>query len=457
MREHVRAHHSGPDPKCHGSMTPYLCKVCGDSYATSDEIVAHIVQHCDDNTALRRQPQSGPRKYKRRRKVKAHETSTVPRVSESYDMLEGPSDSDDNTKRKLGKKSKEHVTERYQNILKSLDSSVQSMNSIVSNSKVNAKSKLTKKKMKREEKKVEPPVSTPLGRSKMIHTQKTRVPVEVGCEGVKKGQKTKTMITRTPKVMASEHKLGIFPGGERNRPRTKNVSYHIETKSQIIPATFAKSKESERIFAATRSEEQDDKQTEESDHESSIDESHPSAMTIVKTEPGLLRNQNHANNNGNIKMEEQKSTPKRKPVAKRGRRQKQVVVKIEPREEIVEITHNVNEDIIDTGPLTEQIVDGNTMEVAFEANVVSTEESILPDLEKSNHDEELGKENLKINVKLESTPQRMLAAHNLIAPPEEVAETIIPDALETLEHTCEMCSAVFPSHAELLVHVPIHI
>lgn len=258
LREHVRAHHSGPDPKCHGSMTPYLCKVCGDSYGTSEEIVAHIVQHCDDNTALRRQPQIGPRKYKRRRKLKPHEPSVVslPVVkclpNENYNLLEHASDSDDNTKRKLGRKNKQqhrtNVEEGYQNVLKSFESSLQNINSIVSNTKLKpAKTKVGKKNARNktatsDDKKSETQTSGGPGRPKMIHTQKTRVPVEIGSDGVKKGQKTKTMVTRTPKVMP-DSKAGGFPGGERNRPRTKNVSYHVEGRLQMAPATFPKQKD----------------------------------------------------------------------------------------------------------------------------------------------------------------------------------------------------------------------
>lgn len=256
--------------------------MCGDAYATSEEIVAHIVQHCDDNTALRRQPQTGPRKYKRRRKLKPHESSNMLRMSEQYDMMEGGSDSDDNTKRKLGRKNKQHrsnVEEGYQNVLKSFESSLQNINSIVSNSKLNpGKSKLSKKKLRKEEKKSEAQSSCQPGRPKMIHTQKTRVPVEIGSDGVKKGQKTKTMVTRTPKVMPNEHKLGIFPGGERNRPRTKNVSYHIEGKLQPTPATFPKTKE--EIPSPM----------------------HQLPLPNIKLEPGIQRtaSNNHRSNNGNI-------------------------------------------------------------------------------------------------------------------------------------------------------------
>lgn len=444
-------------------MTPYLCKVCGETYATSDEIVVHIIQHCDENTALRRQPQSGPRKYKRRRKVKSHDTS---RVSDNYDLIDNPSDSDDNTKRKTPRKKQQQpqqqqqhqqqqqqqqqrstIEEGYENVLKTFESSMQNINSLVTNSK-SPKAKVTKKKIKREDKKLDSPITAQLGRSKMIHTQKTRVPVDIGCEGVKKGQKTKTMITRTPKLITEGHKLGIFPGGERNRPRTKNVSYHVENKSQIVPATFGKkNNEDDNVEGNVSSPEIPI----DEELETSIEE--PNENVNVKLEPGL-RNQNGV---------EEKMMKKK--VIKRGRRPRHIVIKQEPREELIdEMIHETDlerrrelETTID-----EEIVDGNAMEVAFEANVVSTEESILPDLDKENNhnDEEdnnqLGK-NVKVNVKVESTPQRVVAAHNLIAPSDEAAETIIPDSLESLEHTCEMCSAVFPSHAELLVHVPIHI
>lgn len=55
------------------SMTPYCCSVCSDMFAASKDLILHLIQHCDLNTALKRQPQVGPRKYKRRRKLKPHE------------------------------------------------------------------------------------------------------------------------------------------------------------------------------------------------------------------------------------------------------------------------------------------------------------------------------------------------------------------------------------------------
>lgn len=446
LREHVRAHHSGPDPKCVGSITPYLCKVCGESYGTSEEIVAHIVQHCDDNTALKRQPQTGPRKYKRRRRLKPHESNTVFRRNELFDILqETGSDSEDNTKRKLGRKNKQHrsnVEEGYQNVLKSFESSLQNINSIVSNSKLNpAKSKLSKKKMRKEDKKNEAQSSNQSGRPKMIHTQKTRVPVEMGSDGAKKGQKTKTMVTRTPKVMPNEHKAGIFPGGERNRPRTKNVSYHVEGKMQMTPATFPKAKEE---AMATQQ------------------------MLNAKLESSSQKaNDNHRNNNGEILAIKKESPTKKRSPVRRTRRGRQVTIKQEPakpheEEQQQQLQNNNNvENNSDQARLMEHVVDGSSLEVAFEASVVTAErqeegedeeaESILPDL---NNVKDINNGDVKLSVKVESTPQRMIAVHRVIAPVDNVPETIIPDMIE---YTCEMCAAVFSSRAELLVHVPIHI
>ncbi|XP_011503402.1 PREDICTED: zinc finger protein 850 [Ceratosolen solmsi marchali] len=488
LREHVRAHHSGPDPKCHNSLTPYMCKVCGDTLPTSDELVAHIVAHCDENTAMRRQPQSGPRKYKRRRKLKHEGSSFGSRVSESFDMLDGPSDSDENTKRKLGKKTKQHrsnVEESYQNVLKSFESSLQNINSIVSNSKTYpTKTKTPKKKVKKDEKKIgtpaavsnaEVPAANHPGRPKMIHTQKTRVPVEIGTDGVKKGQKTKTMVTRTPKVIPSEQQKtpGQLPSGERNRPRTKNVSYHVEGRQQLAPATFPKPRDGEIVEAETSTD---------------VD------TVNIKVEPGLQKlnaNQNHAtNNNGNIiefkqekidKME--KPTVKRRVAMKRTKRRQttgarrlkektaQIVVPDLPNNNNVTVEEDetleedtgamVVEEEVQPTQLFESVVDGNNLEVAFEANVVSEQdiiqESILPDLDKVNHVEEIGASpgSVKLSVKVEATSDGILDVHSLIGSVEEsVPETIIPD---TIEYTCEMCAAVFSTRAELLVHVPIHI
>ncbi|KAJ8679876.1 hypothetical protein QAD02_015663 [Eretmocerus hayati] len=478
LREHVRAHHSGPDPKCHNSLTPYMCKVCGESLPNSEELVLHIVAHCDENTALRRQPQSGPRKYKRRRKLKNDVGPFGVRIEDSFDLLDGPSDSDENNKRKISRKTKQHrvnVEEGYQNVLKSFESSLQNINSIVSNSKAHpAKAKTPKKKSKKDDKKsiaaiiggMDPSTSNQSGRPKMIHTQKTRVPVELGTDGAKRGQKTKTMVTRTPKVMPNEQQYaqsnripGVIPGGERNRPRTKNVSYHVEGRQQFMPATFTQSKDMDS---------------------SAIDPPPAIEMVNIKVEPGLAKhnaNLNHvSNNNGEIitfkqeKFEKfDKPTPRKRAPAKKTRR-KQSVPPRKPKEKLsaahsTEMTSRNNvgmqqSQLTDQSQLFGSGIDGNNLEVAFEANVVAeqeeiVQESILPDLDKVNSIPDMSSGNVRLSVKVESTADGMLDVHNLMGSVDEsVPETIIPD---TLEYTCEMCAAVFSTRAELLVHVPIHI
>ncbi|XP_035439611.1 zinc finger protein 48 isoform X3 [Spodoptera frugiperda] len=75
LREHVRSHHSAPDRRANGGPA-YCCVVCGRTLHSSAELVQHLIQHCDANTALKRQPQTGPRKYKRRRKLKTEQSPT---------------------------------------------------------------------------------------------------------------------------------------------------------------------------------------------------------------------------------------------------------------------------------------------------------------------------------------------------------------------------------------------
>lgn len=57
LREHIRSHHSGPDSSLNHSVTPYLCVVCSDLFATSQDLIVHLINHCDLNTKAKRQPQ----------------------------------------------------------------------------------------------------------------------------------------------------------------------------------------------------------------------------------------------------------------------------------------------------------------------------------------------------------------------------------------------------------------
>ncbi|ALC45436.1 CG7987 [Drosophila busckii] len=69
LREHIRSHHSGLDT-VRGT---YHCTVCEADLTSSNDLIQHLIQHSDTNTAKQRQPITGPRKYKRRRKLQPHE------------------------------------------------------------------------------------------------------------------------------------------------------------------------------------------------------------------------------------------------------------------------------------------------------------------------------------------------------------------------------------------------
>lgn len=225
LREHIRSHHSGPDPNYSHSMTPYCCSVCSDMFATSQDLIVHLIHHCDLNTAMRRQPQVGPRKYKRRRKLKPHEIELITNTTTTDVTLdENLSEVDDEEqKQKIVRKQRKPSTpklnldESYTEMYNSFSTAIDNINSIV-NSKNNVK---TKKKNK----------SDVPSRPKMIHTQKTKVTVESG-DGGKIRHKTKTLVTRT---QPTEIKSST---GERIRPRTKNVSYHIFNSEKLPLATF---------------------------------------------------------------------------------------------------------------------------------------------------------------------------------------------------------------------------
>ncbi|XP_053693079.1 zinc finger protein 91 [Sabethes cyaneus] len=71
LREHIRSHHSAPDSKRGNAAQPYFCSVCTQLFESSVELIQHLIQHSDLNTAMKRQPPTFPRKYKRRKKLKS--------------------------------------------------------------------------------------------------------------------------------------------------------------------------------------------------------------------------------------------------------------------------------------------------------------------------------------------------------------------------------------------------
>lgn len=73
LREHIRSHHSAPDTKRGTTAQPYFCSVCSELFDSSIDLIQHLIQHSDMNTAMKREPPTFPRKYKRRRKLKPEE------------------------------------------------------------------------------------------------------------------------------------------------------------------------------------------------------------------------------------------------------------------------------------------------------------------------------------------------------------------------------------------------
>ncbi|XP_058451827.1 zinc finger protein 236 [Malaya genurostris] len=74
LREHIRSHHSAPDGKRGTNDQPYFCSVCTQLFERSADLIQHLIQHSDLNTAMKRQPPTFPRKYKRRKKLNSNET-----------------------------------------------------------------------------------------------------------------------------------------------------------------------------------------------------------------------------------------------------------------------------------------------------------------------------------------------------------------------------------------------
>lgn len=208
LREHIRSHHSGPEPRTSGTHTAvYVCKVCAAAFSSSEQLCAHLIQHSDENTAKQRMPKLGPRKYKRRRKLNPHELTMLSSAissSRGDTSADGDPDSDDGSsfKRKIAKKKfkqkgKSNTDENFESVVKSFESVIENFNSIVSHSKSDpGKVKLEKEK----------------------HKAKRKLAVD----GKHSGMKSRTNV---PDLSSGGFVKSTRPAGEgRIRPRTKNVT-----------------------------------------------------------------------------------------------------------------------------------------------------------------------------------------------------------------------------------------
>jgi len=193
LREHIRSHHSAPDPVHGTTLTPYYCSLCGELFAVSLDLIHHLIEHSDRSTAAKRVQPTGPRKYKRRRKLNDDEMLPVdgkyPRIPPSK-IKQEPADIESNSE--SNSSSNNHMIINNNNNKKGL--LTQSFESYVVPDRV-IEFKLpdeifqTVSRDRKNEEKKQQQVQTS-SRPKMIFTEKTRVPAFDG------KRKSRTMIQK---------------------------------------------------------------------------------------------------------------------------------------------------------------------------------------------------------------------------------------------------------------------
>nr|CAD7429062.1 unnamed protein product [Timema monikensis] len=258
LREHIRSHHSGPD-KTTNHVNVYSCKVCAASFSRSDELCAHLIHHSDENTARHRMPSLGPRKYKRRRRLMAHELNRFSNFAEKYatsDRRDSDSESDEDLKRKITKKkyktkSKPSASDSLKTVAKALNSVAEKFNLIVHSKSESGKAKQERKSQKAK-RKLAPnrKFAGVSGNSKSKEVAKrpivnfnsggfvkrTRPPTEGRVRPRTKNVTSSTLAAL--KAVSTISKANHEPDMSRVRPRTKNVNYHSTQMSKLSPAVF---------------------------------------------------------------------------------------------------------------------------------------------------------------------------------------------------------------------------
>lgn len=178
LREHIRSHHSAPDPVHGTTLTPYYCSLCGDLFSLALELIHHLIEHSDRSTAAKRVQPTGPRKYKRRRKLNGDSDNSDFVTAESNQRIQ-----------KSIKQEPIETEPKRKNVL----SAAFPISDAVTEFKLpdeifQALGKRVPVVKREEEKK--PATRVAKARPKMIYTQKTRVAVNDG------KRKTRTMIQK---------------------------------------------------------------------------------------------------------------------------------------------------------------------------------------------------------------------------------------------------------------------
>ena len=229
LREHIRSHHSAPDPNHGTTLTPYYCSLCGELFAVSLDLIHHLIEHSDRSTAAKRVQPTGPRKYKRRRKLNDDEMLPVdgkyPRIPASK-IKQEPADIESNSE---SSSSNNHSIFGNNNNNKGL-LTLSFESYVVPDNITEFKlpdeifqtvSRDRKNEQQQQKKQQQQKVQT-TSRPKMIFTEKTRVPVYDG------KRKSRTMIQ---KQVLNQH-----PTTSR---MVRTIKKEVKNKPSIIQERYA--------------------------------------------------------------------------------------------------------------------------------------------------------------------------------------------------------------------------
>ncbi|XP_055848137.1 RE1-silencing transcription factor [Episyrphus balteatus] len=477
LREHIRSHHSGLDSK----RQTYYCSVCCSELPSSTELIQHLIQHSDINTAMQRQPVTGPRKYKRRRKLKPHEidrlrtenknssdidisdfdmdnvddllgipnstpsstnkTHRGPTPSEqtsSTTALLGSSEGDSKKQRYNSTGSDKYTNnwhtklinssteDTYKSLLSNLENTLQSIDTLVvstpssynttttpaevppSTSTTSITTSLPKTPKGARKKNASSSSKASSSRPKMIHTEKTRLPIENG------KRKTKTFVTRTEPT-----ELDMF--SQRSKCSSSHANdYEIISPDKYPPNQIQSSPvHIKQEIVCSRSELYDAQL---------LLEATSARRELDKYNPAIVHDLEEI-----LRSPDKSKSPRRRTISDRTDDE----IKAEPYSPIQQNFDFVRRSTRSRRPMV------NRKYLAYETD--------LPAPAPSKSKPRTEKRESKPFI---SSPPTVLKSSPI---PSSPPTPPTPPVKKQHYFECEMCSSVFPDRAQLLDHVPIHI
>ncbi|XP_058814258.1 zinc finger protein 91 [Topomyia yanbarensis] len=501
LREHIRSHHSAPDTKLGTSEQPYFCCVCTQLFGTSVDLIQHLIQHSDLNTAMKRQPPTFPRKYKRRKKLNAHDTEkaslskgkrkNVTRVqgeqrsvgmTEDEELLKNPAEilleyGTGNSNKKL------IASPKYINSFELLtsasavrtkpsnldDSGINLLSDVVLVNSLDTDLEAKFKPIKTESPKrrttnasnIQTNASSLVSRPRMIHTQKTRISIVDG------KRKTKTIITKDIKSQPDGDGYSTL---EFKRTKNRSVPTYKEIPSDKI------SSESFPLL--------DDGREDDGDAEDPPD-GNEEALDVLsngtdqkQTVPGYedLLNQNllmeisrkdkyidKYNSDIVNDLEEILRSPIKNAtnflstvaITAPPKTSQYVVQSDSPERISREIRADAQRSL--TSELRSQRLTRRQLEreVNFLREAYATDDTTVTIKQEKDSPDKLSA--MLLNDVQSATVSSSSTLVNLKVEPVQSTPTEAAESSEPNRFECEMCSAVFEDRSQLLLHVPVHI